>query len=107
VTANFQGLSLPKEDEDSPSEDDGPAVKIPDHLQVQSADCSHLSFGSFGSGMGAPFSGSFASRPAQTNDDEAPVGVDALAVEHDEARYFQIFELAHLFFVCVLFSCFF
>lgn len=96
VTANFQNLSLPKEDDESPSEDDGPAVKIPDHLQVQSADCSHLSFGSFGSGMNAPFSGSFASRPAQSNDEEAPMAADALSVEHAEARNPEYYEDEHL-----------
>lgn len=105
VTNNFQSLSLPKEDEieeedddedeDTPSEEDGPAVKIPDHLQVQSTECSHLSFGSFGSGMNAPFSGSFGSRAVKSNE-EAAVSVDTPSAVHSEARNPEYYEDEHL-----------
>lgn len=77
VTTNLQKLSLPKEEEDSVSEEDGPAVKIPDHLQVLSADCSHLSFGTFGSGVGAPLSGPLDSRPVKSDEQEVAATSDA------------------------------
>lgn len=85
VTNNFQTLSLPEED--TPSEEDGPAVKIPDHLQVQSAECSHLSFGSFGTGVNAPFSGSFGSRAMASNEEESALSADDPSTVHSEARY--------------------
>ncbi|KAL0363532.1 UNVERIFIED_CONTAM: GBF-interacting protein 1 [Sesamum calycinum] len=44
VTRNLQQLSVQKDDGRFPSEEYAPSVVIPDHLQVQSADCSHLSF---------------------------------------------------------------
>ncbi|KAK9714455.1 hypothetical protein RND81_06G095500 [Saponaria officinalis] len=56
----FEGISLSKDDENTKCDDDSPTVKIPDHLQAQTADFSRLSFGSFGSGMSVPFSGKFA-----------------------------------------------
>lgn len=96
VTNNFQNLSLPKEEEDTPSEEDGPAVKIPDHLQVQSAECSHLSFGSFGSGLNAPFSGSFGSRAVTSNEEEAALSADAPSAVHSEARNPEYYEDEHL-----------
>lgn len=114
MTNNFQSLSLPKEDEieeedddedeDTPSEEDGPAVKIPDHLQVQSTECSHLSFGSFGSGMNAPFSGSFGSRAVKSNE-EAAVSVDTPSAVHSEARYAKCSNLTlHLMYVIMMMS---
>lgn len=91
MTQNFQSLSLQKEDENASSEEEeeeeeGPAVKIPDHLRFQSAECSHLSFGSFGSGTNAPLPGSFGSRAVQSNE-EASVFSEAPLVAHSEARY--------------------
>lgn len=77
VTTNLQKLSLLKEDEDSVSEEDRPAVKIPDHLQVLAADCSHLSFGTFGSGVGAPFSRPLDSRPVKSDEQEVAATSDA------------------------------
>ncbi|KAK9696908.1 hypothetical protein RND81_08G004600 [Saponaria officinalis] len=106
MTNNFESLSFPKdeeetqsEDEDAQSEDDGPAVKIPEHLQVQTTSLSHLSFGSFGSGMSAPFSGSFDSRPAHSNEEqlqEAVAATDAPSVGHSEARNPEYYDDEHL-----------
>lgn len=87
VTANLQQLSMQKEDRALPHERDGPSVVIPDHLQVQSADCSHLSFGSFGSGISTSFSGPLASMPVRTNLEEVPTEADVSSVGHSEARY--------------------
>ncbi|XP_074269707.1 uncharacterized protein LOC141592782 isoform X2 [Silene latifolia] len=94
MTNNFEGISLSK-DEDTQSEGDSPTVKIPEHLK-QTTDLSHLSFGSFGSGMGAPFSGSFASRPVHDNEEEAAASTDAPSVGDSEARNSEYYEDGHL-----------
>ncbi|GFP91266.1 hypothetical protein PHJA_001270600 [Phtheirospermum japonicum] len=47
VTRNLQQLNVEEDDRVLPSEGYTPSVVIPDHLQVQNVDCSHLSFGSF------------------------------------------------------------
>lgn len=87
VTANLEQLSIQKEDRGLLPEDNGPAVVIPDHLQVQSADCSHLSFGSFGSGISPAFSGPLSSMPVNTNVEEEPVvETDAPSVGHSDTR---------------------
>ncbi|KAL6991386.1 hypothetical protein U1Q18_009499 [Sarracenia purpurea var. burkii] len=93
VTSNLEQLSV-QADRGAPPEEDHPSVIIPSHLQVQSADCSHLSFGSFGSGISAAFSGPFSSRPLKTNMDEgsgsadsdadADADADAPSVEHSD-----------------------
>ncbi|GMH30233.1 hypothetical protein Nepgr_032076 [Nepenthes gracilis] len=86
VATNLHQLSFEKQGEDSPSEAGSPAVKIPDHLQVQSADCSHLSFGSFGSGMIPLFSRPVASTPVKCNFEEASAATDASSVGHSDTR---------------------
>ncbi|KAF8408966.1 hypothetical protein HHK36_005036 [Tetracentron sinense] len=87
VAANLQHLSLQKEDLGAPPAEDNPAVVIPNHLQVSAADCSHLSFGSFGSGISATFSGSFASKPFKSNFEDASLAAaDASSVEHLDTR---------------------
>ncbi|GAB4827277.1 hypothetical protein Ancab_034166 [Ancistrocladus abbreviatus] len=96
VSTNFQQLSLAKEDEDSPSEAGGPAVKIPDHLQVQSADCCHLSFGSFGSSMSAPFSGPFTTGPVKSDLEEASAGTNAPSVGHSDTRNHNYYDDEHI-----------
>ncbi|KAJ8545349.1 hypothetical protein K7X08_017932 [Anisodus acutangulus] len=85
VTANLQQLTV-QDDQGLPPEGDGPSVVIPDHLQVQTADCSHLSFGSFGSGIGRPFSGPLASAPVQSTLEDAPKEVDGSLVGHLGSR---------------------
>ncbi|KAK1274695.1 hypothetical protein QJS04_geneDACA000776 [Acorus gramineus] len=62
VAANLQQLNFHGKEPVAPPVDNNPAVILPDHLQISSADCSHLSFGSFGSVIGGAFSGSFASK---------------------------------------------
>ncbi|KAL3520197.1 hypothetical protein ACH5RR_018346 [Cinchona calisaya] len=86
VTANLQQLSMQKGDRASTLDSDGPSVVIPDHLQVQSADCSHLSFGSFRSGISTSFSGSLASMPVKTNLEVAPMDADGSSIGHSETR---------------------
>lgn len=88
VTRNLQQLSVEKDDRRLPSEGCTPSVVIPDHLQVQNADCSHLSFGSFGSGMTAAYSsGTVKSVPVETNLLEEPhTEANISSVGHLETR---------------------
>ncbi|CAA0827553.1 Kinase-related protein of unknown function (DUF1296 [Striga hermonthica] len=56
VTRNLRQLSVNKDDGGFPSEANAPSVVIPEHLQVHTADCSQLTFGSFGSAMNDAYS---------------------------------------------------
>ncbi|KAJ4975556.1 hypothetical protein NE237_000662 [Protea cynaroides] len=85
AAADLQQLSLRKDELGVPPSEDNPAVIIPNHLQVSTADCSHLSFGSFGSGISGTFSGSFASKPSKINLEENPVAVEG-SLGHSETR---------------------
>ncbi|KAL8103500.1 uncharacterized protein LOC141677859 isoform X2 [Apium graveolens] len=86
-TANLQKLSI--QEERKPSyEEDGPSVVIPDHLQVQSADCSHLSFGSFRSGLETGFYGS---RSSRTDMQETPIIADALVLRKTDNRKLEYY----------------
>ncbi|XP_035829908.1 uncharacterized protein LOC118479473 [Helianthus annuus] len=49
LSTNMQQLNIQEERQFDEPEEDIPSVVIPNHLQVQTADCSHLSFGSFSS----------------------------------------------------------
>ncbi|XP_035844219.1 uncharacterized protein LOC110929078 [Helianthus annuus] len=49
VSTNMQQLNIQEERQFDEPEEDIPSVVIPNHLQVQTADCSHLSFRSFSS----------------------------------------------------------
>ncbi|XP_057463062.1 uncharacterized protein LOC130753128 isoform X1 [Actinidia eriantha] len=85
VTSNLQQLSV-QEVCGTPPEEDNPTVIIPSHLHVQTADCSHLSFGSFGSGASAAFSRPVSSRPLQNNMEDASADVDVSSVGHSDPR---------------------
>ncbi|KAK1326604.1 hypothetical protein QJS10_CPA01g01713 [Acorus calamus] len=67
VAANLQQLNFRSEEPVAPPADNNPAVILPDHLQISSVNCSHLSFGSFGSAISGPFSGSFPSTAMRNN----------------------------------------
>ncbi|KAH6826201.1 hypothetical protein C2S53_001638 [Perilla frutescens var. hirtella] len=87
VTRNFQQLNVEKDDRGFPSEGNTPSVVIPDHLQVQAADCSHLSFGSFGASMNASYSsGTLASAPVKSNLEEGHSEADISSAGHADAR---------------------
>ncbi|KAI4365192.1 hypothetical protein MLD38_021201 [Melastoma candidum] len=85
VSTNLQHLSLQKNQQGSAPEDTGPAVVIPDHLQVHPADCQHLSFGSFGPSIGT-FSGSTESRSFKSSLADAPPIPDAPSASNPEIR---------------------
>ncbi|KAK1556480.1 hypothetical protein Q3G72_005643 [Acer saccharum] len=86
MTANLQQLNLQNDEQGAPPEEDNPSVIIPNHLQVHTPDCTHLSFGSFGSGIGSAFSGPFASMPLKSNLEETPEATDASSIGHSETR---------------------
>ncbi|KAI0523190.1 hypothetical protein KFK09_005582 [Dendrobium nobile] len=92
AAANLQNLRLQKDGLTAPSLEDNPAVIIPRHLQVTNADCSHLSFGSFGSGIGTSFSGSLQPKPLHDNSEIANVADDAPSLTHSEARNSSYYE---------------
>lgn len=82
-TANLQQLSIQEEERKPSYEEDGPSVVIPDHLQVQSVDCSHLSFGSFRSGLDT---GYYGSRSLMNNMEETPIVADASVIRKTDNR---------------------
>ncbi|RID69653.1 hypothetical protein BRARA_C01734 [Brassica rapa] len=73
VAANLQELSIENHDKHSSHDEVRPDVLIPDHLLVYTEECSHLSFGSFGS------------RPLNNNNLEEASDV-APQIEHSDAR---------------------
>lgn len=99
VAANLQQLDLQKQDREAPLEEDNPPVIIPNHLQLHTPDCLNLSFGSFGSGTGAAFSGSgsFATRPLTSDLEETSPAADVSSIGHSDSRY--------ALFIVVLLSC--
>ncbi|XVF27381.1 hypothetical protein REPUB_Repub14bG0102700 [Reevesia pubescens] len=96
VAVNLQQLNLHNDDQEPPPEEDNPSVIIPNHLQVHTPDCSHLSFGSFGPGIGSAFSGTFASRTLENNLDEAPEAADASSIGHSDNRNPEYYGDEHL-----------
>ncbi|CAN0853856.1 GBF-interacting protein 1 [Linum grandiflorum] len=96
VAANLQQLSLQNDDKVVPPEEDSPVVIIPNHLQVNAQDCSHLSFGSFASARNSGLSEPFASRPVEDNLDETPEPVEAPSVGHSDARDADYYVDEHL-----------
>lgn len=83
-TANLQQLSIQEEEQKPSYEEDGRSVVIPDHLQIQSADCSHLSFGSFKSGLEIGFYGSRSSRNIM---EDTHMVADASVIKKTDTRY--------------------
>ncbi|GMI93530.1 hypothetical protein like AT1G29370 [Hibiscus trionum] len=96
VAANLQQLNLHQDDRDPPTEEDNPSVIIPNHLQVHTPDCSHLSFGSFGPAIGSTFSGPFASRDSKNSLDEVPEAADASSIGHSDNRDPEYYGDEHL-----------
>ncbi|KAL7142533.1 hypothetical protein ABFS83_08G129800 [Erythranthe nasuta] len=80
---NLQQLSVTKENRGFSYVGNAPSVVIPDHLQVQIADCSHLSFGSFGA---AKPSGTTTSMLVKNNLEEAHREADISTAEHLDTR---------------------
>ncbi|XP_020577374.1 uncharacterized protein LOC110022656 isoform X2 [Phalaenopsis equestris] len=86
AAADLQNVKLQNDNLTAPSLEDNPAVIIPRHLQVTNADCSHLSFGSFGSGLGSSFSGSSLQKPLHDHSEATKVPDEVPSIDHSEAR---------------------
>ncbi|KAJ8761921.1 hypothetical protein K2173_006523 [Erythroxylum novogranatense] len=96
VAVNFRHLTLENDDQEAATIEDNPSVIIPDHLQVNAQDCSHLSFGTFGSAIGTGFSGSFAAMPTKSTLEETSELVDAPSTGHPETRNPEYYGDEHL-----------
>lgn len=84
VATGFQQLTIEnEEDHEALLKEDKPAVIIPDHLQVHTSECSHLMFGSFGSGIGS-------GQASGLNDnlEETPEAEDDSSFRHPETDYY-------------------
>ncbi|XP_076960362.1 uncharacterized protein LOC143636732 isoform X2 [Bidens hawaiensis] len=86
VSANMQQLNIQEDRQYDEPEENIPSVVIPNHLQVQTADCSHLSFGSFGSTMNPGFPGSFGSRQLENKTEETLAEPESSSVGPSEIR---------------------
>ncbi|KAK8608101.1 hypothetical protein V6N13_023535 [Hibiscus sabdariffa] len=96
VAVNLQQLNLHNDDQEPPTEEDNPSVIIPNHLQVHTPDCLHLSFGSFGPGIGSAFPGPFTSMVSKNNLDEVPEAEDASSIGHSDNRDPEYYGDEHL-----------
>ncbi|XP_073297399.1 uncharacterized protein [Primulina huaijiensis] len=86
VSRNMEQLNI-KDGRGLPSERDGPSVIIPKHLLVQNVDCSHLSFGSFGSGISAAHSsGPMTSVPLKISLEKTHGEADLSTVGYTDSR---------------------
>ncbi|KAF5201945.1 Rna polymerase ii degradation factor-like protein [Thalictrum thalictroides] len=95
AAANLQQLSL-QEEQGARTSEVNPAVIIPNHLQIPTAECSHLSFGSFGSVVNGSFSGSYASNSLKSNLEETSVAANITSSDHSETRGPEYFGDEHL-----------
>ncbi|KAK1425369.1 hypothetical protein QVD17_20720 [Tagetes erecta] len=75
TNANVQNLSIQEEEHMVQPEEDAPSLVIPNHLQANTAACSHLTFGSFGANINI---NSVFSRPS--------------SVEHSETKDLEYYE---------------
>lgn len=85
----METLNIQNDDQGQESEEDNSSVVIPNHLQPHNPECLNLSFGSFGPGANAAFSGSgpLASRPLKNELEETSVAADISTIEPLDARY--------------------
>ncbi|KAI0524731.1 hypothetical protein KFK09_004115 [Dendrobium nobile] len=89
AAANLQNLSIGKVGLAGSTVEDNPAVIIPRHLQVTNADCSHLCFGSFGSGVSTSLPRSLQPKPLH-NSSELKTVDDVRPLDHSNARYISV-----------------
>ncbi|CAK9133186.1 unnamed protein product [Ilex paraguariensis] len=96
AAANLQQLNL-LEDLGVPPTDDGNAVVIPDDLKVPNADCSHLTFGTYRSGIGPAFSASLPSNPLRSGLQAGSVlATNGTSVAHLDVRKQEYHDLGQL-----------
>ncbi|KAF9587867.1 hypothetical protein IFM89_006121 [Coptis chinensis] len=92
AAADLQQLNL-QEEQRVPSSEVNPAAN---HLQIPSAECSHLTFGSFGSGIDTSYPGPFASKSLKSNLEENTAAVNTASSTYSETRNPQYFGDEHL-----------
>lgn len=107
---NLQQLSLGKEST-VPSSVDNCAVVFPNYIQAFSADCSHLSFGTYKSGVHDASYRPLASNPSKIylEDDSAVTDVSSagcLETRHDSFSLVPVFT-TYLFIVAIIYYFFF
>lgn len=91
VATSFQQLSIENDNREASSEDDKPAVIIPNHLQIHTSDCLHLRFGSFGSGMGSGLPSAFPPGSLNDNLEEIPEAADDSSIRPPDTRDAEFF----------------
>ncbi|XP_031499834.1 uncharacterized protein LOC116264054 [Nymphaea colorata] len=91
----LQQLSLGKDEVASSRLEDNMTVIMPNHLQDPSVDCSHLSFGSFGSGISAAFSASFGTKVSKANQEEVSLSAVSSSIGETDARNPEYSESDH------------
>ncbi|XP_068666554.1 GBF-interacting protein 1-like [Aristolochia californica] len=98
TAASLQQLSLQNEviEPSPPVAEDNPAVIIPNHLQVPSADCSHLSFGSFNSGVNVTFSGPFPPKSMKSELEDSKLAAQTTSIDHPDVRSNEYYGNDHL-----------
>ncbi|KAH1250900.1 GBF-interacting protein 1 [Glycine max] len=89
VAANLEQLNLHSNDQGTEQEEENSSVVIPNHLQLHSAECLNLSFGSFGSANDASLSGSgpYASRPLKSNLEDTSGANDVSTIGSSDVRH--------------------
>ncbi|XP_051125501.1 uncharacterized protein LOC127247613 isoform X2 [Andrographis paniculata] len=96
VAQNLQQLSVEEEYNDLPSSKCVPSVLIPDHLQVQDVDCSHLRFGTYRLDMNAAYSsGTRTSMPVKHDLEQPHADAGTSSVGHHETRSSEYFDDSH------------
>lgn len=89
VATNLEQLNLHSNDQGTEQEEENSSVVIPNHLQLHSAECLNLSFGSFGSANDASLSGSgpYASRPLKSNLEDTSGANDVSTIGSSDVRH--------------------
>ncbi|XP_020703563.1 uncharacterized protein LOC110114878 isoform X2 [Dendrobium catenatum] len=95
AAANLQNLSIEKVGLAGSTVEDNPAVIIPRHLQITNADCSHLCFGSFGSGVSTSLPRSLQPKPLHNSSEVITVD-DVRPLDHSNARNSSYYDNAEL-----------
>ncbi|KAG4999997.1 hypothetical protein GLYMA_08G122700v4 [Glycine max] len=98
VATNLEQLNLHSNDQGTEPEEENSSVVIPNHLQLHSAECLNLSFGSFGSANDASLSGSgpYASRPLKSNLEDTSGANDVSTIGSSDVRNPDYYADEHL-----------
>ncbi|CAI8618760.1 unnamed protein product, partial [Vicia faba] len=99
VAANLEQLNIHTDDQGTEPEEDNSDVLIPNHLQLHTPECFSLSFGSFGSKQNTAAvsdAGTHASRPLQSNLDEASGANDVSTIGSSDAKNHDYYGEEHI-----------